>query len=97
MRGDFGPARITLFTLVKSANVWEWALRVNATPYERLNCERLSGLREIVIGPCLIGPCGVPSPTRSFANKSSTATAMGRGWTRYRTGTTAASTPYGMP
>ena len=51
MRGDFGLARITLFTLVKSANVWEWALRVNATPYERLICERLAGLREIVMDP----------------------------------------------
>lgn len=69
MRSDFGLVRIPLLTFGKSANVWEWASHVNASPYERLICERLAGLREIVMGPCLIGHCGVPSPTRSFAKK----------------------------
>lgn len=69
MRDDCEFAPIALLTLGKSASVWEWASRVNASPYERLICERLAGLREIVMGSCLIGPCGVPPRLRGVSPK----------------------------
>ncbi len=69
MRDDCEFAPIALLTLGKSASVWEWASRVNASPYERLICERLAGLREIMMGSCLIGPCGVPPAYEEFRQK----------------------------